>query len=86
MRTLITVNRKDIAFGKKYFNDPDREQLCPVAMAISRMTKEVCVEVKRDSILVGNRRPRAMPRSVIRFIRRFDAKESVKPFKFYLDI
>jgi hypothetical protein len=58
---------------------------CPVAMAIKRRFLDQRVIVSRTEIGVGMEHV-SLPNKAIRFIERFDAGKTVKPFSFVLKL
>jgi len=85
MKKLIVVTKTDIRKGiqSSVHNDP-------IALAVSRALKASKVVVGVEDLAVGDfptADTYALPRSVQRFIRRFDTKgkKAVTPFRFYLD-
>ncbi len=83
-RLLINVNQKHIKTGRKNFKNKTlfRARSCPVALALidAGVTNAVVLTARAYSDM-GNH---LLPRSVRRFINRFDHDEPVKPFNFYL--
>lgn len=81
MRKLIKVTQKHINKGK-----PSKSCLCPVALACQDTFGILNVNVILGIIDVGCN-PLRSPRSVDRFIKKFDkhGKKAVKPFNFYLE-
>lgn len=79
MRKLIEVTRKDIRQGKRWAS-----RSCPVALAIQRQTGEDCLVKNACIVAQGKFLPIKSPRSVSRFVRRFDAGKRCQPFRFYL--
>jgi hypothetical protein len=57
---------------------------CPIAQAIHEQTRYVNAMVDTDGIFTNGGNTAHFPRSVARFIRRFDRGEKVKPFNFKL--
>lgn len=82
MRELIKVTTNCIKDGI-----PKSGTCCPIALAIDEAfpNKYLCENVlyKTAEFKQGIRVD--LPRSAQRFIKRFDADKSVKPFNFYLD-
>lgn len=79
MRKLIKVTEDDIRYGIRSNCDA-----CPIARAASREIDRF-VAVGGSSAEIG-RLFCALPRSAMRFIRRFDNGAPVKPFNFYLEV
>lgn len=79
MKTLrINVTKKDIAKGKR--REPED---CPVALAIKRQKVAIiCVGI--DRIWIADKDAISTPKTVQRFIERFDCGNPVKPFSFTL--
>lgn len=87
MLKKISVTKKHISKGK-----PESCARCPVALAL----KEQAFNNDYDTVDVGGESiwakagsaysVRKLPRSVVRFINRFDQKKKVKPFNFMLDV
>ncbi len=85
MKKLIRVTQEDIRKGNR-----ESKTNCPVAIAISR------VFPRMHPLLVGSTMGILgvftgikfidLPRSAVRFIKKFDSCKAVKPFNFYLDI
>jgi len=82
---IVHVKKRHIKFG-----EPSCSSRCPVALAINVVdgfNKEVLVSPKdkdlRGGIKIGNKHYHA-PRSVERFVNRFDKGKPVKPFNFKL--
>ena len=75
MRTLIKVQTKHIKNGHR-----GSASCCPVALAVRETIGRLLY------VCTNKTGPYENPRSVKRFIKRFDAKKSVKPFNFFLDI
>lgn len=79
-RMLIEVTQDDINSGRERNSD-----LCPVAKALGRYVKLPSVGLWHIFYNTENKLKIAnMPRSVMRFIKKFDNNKPVKPFKFYL--
>lgn len=90
MKQLIKVLPKHIKKGK-----PECMGKCPVALALLEQTDYQRVAVDTDEIelvtdenewFYDNSLKVRSPRSVQRFINRFDTGKPVQPFNFYLDI
>lgn len=83
--TLIRVTAEDIATGKK--NDC---WACPIAKAVTRTLRLSPDQQMPGRFSVGGnyvrieRQKYTLPRSAIRFIRRFDSEQDVEPFRFKL--
>lgn len=77
MSKLIKVTKKHIQKGGKYYND------CPVALAIKDVFPDKTVSVDGMYIFVTPKNIKC-PRSVSRFVNRYDDEKSVKPFNFIL--
>lgn len=79
--TTITVTKKHIRMGRR--GDPER---CPVAMAICEMLKpEYPLHVHANLVKIKNQGIFGLPKSVEKFIGRFDFKKSsAEPFSFKL--
>ena len=77
----VTVTDADIAEGQRCSG-----LHCPVALALERAThQDWHVADDHLSPCIGDEyESRHVPKEVKRFIRRFDAMESVKPFSFVL--
>lgn len=81
---LIKVTQEDIDGGIT-----DDMRLCPIALAVRRITKEDLVEVDENTIYIETiigRSPKLYKTSKTakKFIQDFDAGEKVKPFSFKL--
>lgn len=88
MRKKFTVTQEDISNG-----EPGQCMSCPVAIACERggltepsVWPDRVYYGKPEYAVVGGRTSVCVPRSVTRFIYRFDTKKTVKPFSFFLDI
>lgn len=86
MNMIISVTKEDIIKGNR--GSADR---CPVALAFKRalLPKQSKIAVGSQTFSVrikGHYSQGDLPARAIRFIRRFDSSESVKPFTFALDI
>ena len=85
MRKLIKVRARHIKAGIQ-----NKSTSCPVALAIREQINAGVVDVFMNEISInqdyGNTAD--MPRSVSRFVDKFDknGKRAVKPFNFYLDV
>ncbi len=92
MKTRIHVTRQDIRDG-----EPNSWHSCPVALAVSKRTglptivgKAIAVRndyiVSDDGVVheTASRTVFDAPRSVHRFIGRFDNGKPVKPFSFFI--
>ena len=82
-RILIHVTRADIARG--VVEDPDR---CPVALALRRQGFSDAWVVETSlhfPLWPRGARTVTAPRSVRRFVRRFDTHKDVAPFSFRLE-
>ena len=77
MKTLIKVRRKHINEGM-----PSAES-CPVALAIEDSGLGD-PEVVGAGLIIVNGKKYKEPRSVTRFIAKFDEGKKVKPFNFFL--
>lgn len=84
-RKLIKVRAKHIKAGI-----PNKCNSCPVALAIKEQIKTNYVAVFKNQISLnkGYNNTIHMPRSVFRFVNKFDneGRKAVKPFNFYLKI
>lgn len=77
----IKVTKKDIENGKSCNN-----KCCPIALAIKRTLRQsenifvdpICVQI--------NGRYISLPKRAMRFVEKFDVKESVKPFEFNIKL
>jgi ribosomal protein L31 len=79
-RILIEVTQKDINSGCRR-----NTMRCPVAKALKRYVRVPLVGSSHIFFNTENTRQiMDTPRSVMRFIKKFDANKPVKPFKFYL--
>lgn len=83
MKQLIEVKKKHIKNGV-----PRRTNMCPVSLAIKDEIN--CYEAYvDDKLCVSDFKYQKtyfhVPRSVERFIQKFDSEKSVKPFKFWLN-
>jgi hypothetical protein len=85
MRSKVCVSDEHIMLGLQY-----NPHFCPVARAIREQVPGASgVSVTCKSIYMDVGRQwffRVPPRSVARFIERFDKDASGKPFNFYLEI
>lgn len=79
MRELITVSSGDIRQGKRW-----RAQSCPVALALQRQLGDVFMVSGSVIRVLGSGLKINSPRSVRRFVKRFDKGCPCKPFRFYL--
>ncbi len=83
--TKIHVTQKHIDKGIK-----NNCLKCPVALALYEYSKMLCdniTVIHQLSILYSNRiEYYHMPKSIIRFIRKFDTNKKVKPFNFVLKL
>lgn len=76
---LVSVTRKHIKNG-----NPISPSSCPIALAL-RETCETEQTIRvYNQVEIGGREY-YLPRSVLRFINRFDNEKSVKPFRFKFD-
>lgn len=83
-RHLITVTAEDIRFGKKRNSGK-----CPVAFALHRVFPKARVYITKEKGTAwfdkcGKKSCLDAPRSVGRFIKRFDAGKPVQPFSFFI--
>ncbi len=76
---IVSVTKAHIKAGKRY----DCEE-CPIALALYDATGDAYVAVTRDNLQVGPFKSYKAPRSVSRFVKRFDTNKKVKPFRFIL--
>lgn len=87
MRVQVSVTESDIRGGVR-----DDDCLCPVALALRRVTgEEVCVcseQIGLGSLGRGYVFQRVLdtPRAVRDFVDAFDGGRSVEPFEFELDV
>ena len=85
MKKLIKVTQKHIDKG-----EPTKARFCPITLAVADATGGL--HVATGNIItswhdpVRGHRSGELPRSAKRFISKFDSKNKVKPFNFYLDI
>jgi hypothetical protein len=79
----IQVTKKDIRSG-----DPGFSRSCPVALAVIRTYPDaVAVRVFKELVRIDTRymiHSVLNPRSVQRFVRRFDKGKKVQPFNFLM--
>lgn len=84
MKQLIKVTQQCIENG-----EPNSADYCPVALAIREQTDYDYVEVYGKIGEVGDvyydECNVSFPRSVERFVKRFDNNKPVKPFNFFLE-
>lgn len=84
MRKLIKVNKRHIRDGQ-----PGIADRCPVALAIREATGQYAA-IRPDHIDVVkgllNVKQVKTPRSVRRFVNKFDRTDHGSPFNFYLDV
>lgn len=83
-RTLVKVKKKHIQNGCKLTMDS-----CPVSLAICDASDDFSFVKTTGSVISVSMREQMnelidAPRSVTRFVKRFDAGKPVKPFNFYL--
>lgn len=79
MKNFISVELKHIKRGKR-----KDSLLCPVALAIREQVSSVWHLQASYKFLDVNYARYHTPRSVLRFMRKFDAAKPVKPFNFIL--
>lgn len=83
MKYLITVTQEDILKGC-----PRSCFTCPLAWAVERNFPPFTFSAVSETFITprDGSRDIKLPRSAQRFIRRFDRRLPVKPFRFYIEV
>jgi hypothetical protein len=80
-KILIKVTQNDIDNGTR-----NSARTCPVSLALGRRIKGQSLVGVSGLYLPGSNGGISIPFKVADFVDRFDNKELVKPFNFYLDV
>ena len=87
MKIKFEVSEEDIKKSRRLIKKECRAFSCPVALALRKKLKCTYeVSVTRDNSYLTCNYEVENPRSVRRFIKKFDEKEPVKAFNFFLDV